>query len=68
VTAAVGLHSNVVLNLTASEAVALAELVDCFLAGAWLVDLQMVDDPATSSAVKKVLAAGDRAQVPWRQR
>lgn len=56
--AAHGIHSNVVLNLRAREAVALAALVR----GA------MVTDEAALAAIEKVLAAGARAEVPWSER
>jgi hypothetical protein len=53
-----GPHSNVVVNLKAEEAVALAEI----LRDAWTTD------PVAITAVVKVLEAGERAQIPWIER
>jgi len=56
--AARGIHSNVVVNLKAREAVAL---------GALLSDV-FTSDPDAIAAIHKLLAAADRARVPWVER
>ena len=56
--AAHGLHSNVVVNLKASEAVALADVVR---------DLHALT-PDAQAAIEKVLATAERAQAPWEER
>lgn len=53
-----GLHSNVVLNLTAREAVALAHVVRA----------TQTTDTDAARAIAKVLDAADRAQIPWAER
>jgi hypothetical protein len=56
--AATGRYSNVTVNLTAGEAVALEPL----LMDVW------TSDPAAVAAIGKLLAAAERARVPWSER
>jgi hypothetical protein len=58
--AAKGLHSNVTVNLTAAEAVALG----VFLTG----PEHWTTDAAAQRAIAKLLAAAERAAKPWSER
>lgn len=53
-----GIHSNVVVNLKAREAVAL----EAILVDAWTTDEDAI------AAITKLLAAAERARVPWNDR
>ena len=59
-----GLHSHVVVNLKAAEAVALQRVIDAHIGD---LGLHHYNDDARA-AFAKLRAAADRAKIPWSER